>query len=497
MQLKSFILGLFIFLITPLTIAQEVHLLDLSKCLNIAAESNFRMRILREDLSAAEFHLTSATNRFKTRVDMNMLLPSFEETMKEFEDSLGVYYSGIRQLRFSGSLEISQPLPTDGRIFLSSQLYGLEDFEVDRNTIQLITRLGFEQPLEAFYSFNRLQAGFREAELNYELSQKELTRAELDLNYDVSSAFYSLVSAIEWEKISKQTLQMQREATQLAQNKYQAGVIAEVEALQMEIDLAEEINNYDLAKLDRIARANLLKQMLDMPLNDSLAIESELTYTVIEVDMEKAIESGLRHRLEIREREIQKEIADIAIRRTRVNGQITGSIFAFYDFIGVGTNSRDTHLSSTIQNAWQELRRRPGNRGIALNIHIPIWDWGVNWANVEAARANLHKTEYAWGNEKVTVEREIRNTVSQFRSSLRRLQLLEKNVKIAMKSFDISNQRYTNGEINSQALALDRTRLSTANISHLQAYFSYKLLILDLMRKTFYDFENNRPLNDE
>ena len=116
---------------------------------------------------------------------------------------------------------------------------------------------------------------------------------------------------------------------------------------------------------------------------------------------------------------------------------------------------------------------------------------------MEAARANLRKTEYAWGNEKVTVEREIRNTVAQLRSSLRRLQLLEKNVSIAKRSFDISNQRYANGEINSQALALDRTRLSTANISHLQAYFSYKLLILDLMRKTFYDFDKNRSLLDE
>jgi outer membrane protein TolC len=497
MQLKSFIWKLIIFSTAQLAIANDIHLLDLSKCLEIAADRNFRMRTLNEDLSEAEFRLTSATNRFKTRIDMNLMVPSYEETIERFEDSLGVYYSNIKQFSFSGNLEISQPLPTDGRLFLSSMLNGLEDFKVDRNTVQLITRLGFEQPLEAFYSYNRLQAGFRRAELYHELSQKELTRAELDLNYEVSSAFYNLVAAIEWENISKQTLQMQQEATQLAQNKYQAGVIAEVEALQMEIDLAEAINNYDLAQSDQMSKANFLKQLLDIPLNDSLAIESELTYTIVEVDIERAIESGLKHRLEIREREIQKELADIEISRNRVNGQITGTISAYYDLIGVGSNARDIGLSRTFRSAWQELRSRPGNRQVALNIYIPLWDWGVNQANVEAARANLRKTEYAWDNEKVTVEREIRNTVAQLRSSLRRLQLLEKNVSIAERSFNISNQRYANGEINSQALALDRTRLSTANISHLEAYFSYKLLILDLMRKTFYDFEKKRPLYNE
>jgi outer membrane protein TolC len=494
MRLKSFICGLIIFFLTPIVIAQEVHHLDLAKCMEIATENNFMMRSLKEELSAAGFQLTSATNRFKTNVDMSMLLPQYDETIVRDQDSLGVHYYNIRQLNFSGSLSINQPLPTDGRLSLRSQLIGLEDFELYRNNIRLITGFYLEQPLEAIYSFNRIQAGFREAELNYERSQKRYIITELDLKYQVSDAFYRLVAAIENEKISKEILQMQREATQLAQNKYQAGVIAEVEALQMEIDLAEEENLYDLAILNRNDMANALKQMLDLPLVDSLAIESDLTYTIVEADLEKALESGLKHRLELRDREIERELADIQIRRTRVGGQITGSLSAFYIFSGVGEDTRDTQLYNTIQGAWNELKRRPGDRGFALNIHIPIWDWGVNWANVQAARANLNQTQIALDQERVNIEREIRNTVAQLSSSLRRLQILEKNVKLARKNFNINNQRYTNGEINSQALALDRTRLSQANISHLQAYFDYKLVILDLMRKTFYDFENDKPL---
>jgi len=485
----------FLFLtLINLSVAQTVHVLDLPTCLEVAADRNYQMRTLKEDLLRAEYRLTAATNRFKTQVNLLLTAPSYNETVRRFEDSLGVYYSPIKQAEYWGNIEISQPLPTDGRFFLSSGLYALNDLGIERNTVQVSTQLGFEQPIEAFYSYNRIQAGFREAELNYELSKKRLTRFELDLNYTISEVFYQLIAALESENIAKQTLRMQQETTELAQNKYRAGVIAEVEALQMEVDLAEALNAYDIAKANRIAQANYLKQLLEIPLTDSLSVSTDLSYSVVTVDIDKAIDSGLQHRLEIREQEIEKELADIEIQRTRVTGQITGTISAYYDFIGVGTDPNSIRLTQTLSGAWDELKRRPGNRGVSLSISIPLWDWGVSRANVAAARADLRKADYALANEEVNVEREIRNTVARLNSSLKRLQLLEKNVEVAEKSFEISRQRYANGEINSQSLALDRTRLSNAYLSRLQAYIDYRLQIVDLTRKTFYDFEIGKSL---
>jgi outer membrane protein TolC len=104
----------------------------------------------------------------------------------------------------------------------------------------------------------------------------------------------------------------------------------------------------------------------------------------------------------------------------------------------------------------------------------------------------LKKERIRLEEEKVNIEREIINTVNRLRSSLRRLQLLEKDLQIAKKSYDISQARFTDGDISSQTLALDRERLNRVYLSHLEAFISYKLLAADLMRKTFYDFENNR-----
>ncbi|MDA3879350.1 MAG: TolC family protein, partial [Prolixibacteraceae bacterium] len=86
---------------------------------------------------------------------------------------------------------------------------------------------------------------------------------------------------------------------------------------------------------------------------------------------------------------------------------------------------------------------------------------------------------------------EVKNLVAGLNSSLKRLQLLEKNVEVAEKSFEITRMRYSDGDIDSQDLALERERLNNAYISHLSSYIQYELNLADLMRKTFYDFKNN------
>ena len=93
------------------------------------------------------------------------------------------------------------------------------------------------------------------------------------------------------------------------------------------------------------------------------------------------------------------------------------------------------------------------------------------------------------------IEREVRDLVAGFNSSLKSLQLLEKNIMVAEKSFEITRQRYSDGDIDSQSLALERIRLNTAYTSHLRAYINYQLVLADLMRKTFYDFQKKELIN--
>ena len=219
--------------------SQEIYELDLQKSIEIAKQKSHQMLILNQVLAQAGFELKAATSRLKTHIDLNLTVPDYTETIRQFEDSAGITFYPVQQLRYNGSVMVSQPLPTDGQFYVSTGLDNLMDYYKDERLTRLDVRLGFVQPLSAFYVYNRIRTEFKKAKLNYELSLRSLRRAELDLIYETSQAFYNLVATRERENIANQVLERQQDAYEIAQNKYEAGLIREVEALQMEVDLGE------------------------------------------------------------------------------------------------------------------------------------------------------------------------------------------------------------------------------------------------------------------
>ncbi|MCK4746216.1 MAG: TolC family protein, partial [Bacteroidales bacterium] len=404
--------------------AQEVYELDLQKSIEIAKQKSHQMLILNQVLAQAGYQLKAATSSLKTHVDLNMLLPNYTETIRQFEDSTGLTYYPVQQLNYNGSLVINQPLPTDGRLYVSTGLDNVLDYYKDERLTRMDLRLGFYQPLSAFYAYNSIRSEFKKAQLNYELSQRTLKRTELDLIYETSQEFYSLVATKERMGIAVQVLERQQEAYEIAQNKYEAGLIREVEALQMEVDLGEANNDYDLAEVAYQAQMNYFKQKLGLTLQDLVVVVSDMSYSIIEVDEEMAVNHGLKNRMELRENEIQIELSKLELKRIKSEGLVKGDITGYYDLIGTNQHIMPYTFSESLGDSWEQLQGRPGNFGVALRISVPIFDWGENRSLVRAAESGLETNRYRYDEEKINIEREIRNTVKQLNSSLRRLQLL-------------------------------------------------------------------------
>jgi outer membrane protein len=473
----------------------DTYLLDLDNSIKIAQEKSFEMLRLKQDLKIAEYNLKSATSAFKTHVDMNLVTPQYTETVRQFEDSSGITFFPVKQMNYEGTLEINQPLPTDGKIYIQTGLSDYDDYNTNLRSMMLNTRLGLTQPIDALYGYNSIKSSFKQAELAYERSKKQLKREELNLIYNVSNAFYNLLSVQKGEELAKQNLERQKEAYDIAKNKYESGLIREVDALQMEVDLAEARNDYDLSMINQSSAMNAFKEIIGIQFKDSVILSNELKYEILVVDPDKAVSMAMNNRMEIREQQIQIELNKLNIRKQKAQGMVQSDLTAYYQKIGVSSDALDAGYKTSLNNSYSDFRNRPQNFGVGLNISIPIIDWGENKALVNAAKSQLKQNEYYQEEVKRSIEREVRNLVDELNSSLKRLQLLEKNVTVAEKSFFITRQRFSDGDIDSQALALERERLNNAYTSHLKAYINYKLMIADLTRKTFYDFQKDEPIN--
>jgi len=494
MTMKKYSLIFIGFLMISSFTKAETYNLDLAKSIELAKEKSLSMQSLIQDFKIAEYNLKSATSRFKTHVSMNFVSPQYTETVRQFEDSTGISFYPVKQMNYQGNLVVNQQLPTDGYVYMRSGISNYDDYYSSLRSTYLNTRFGLVQPIDALYGYNATKSALKQAKLAYESSHKGLKREELNLVYQVTNAFYSLLSVQKSAEIARLDLDRQKEAFDISQNKFAAGLIREVDALQMEVDLAEANNNYDMAIVNESSAMNIFKEIVGLELSDIVSLSSELKYEVVIVDPDKAVQMALENRLEIREQDIQIELNKMNVKRQRAEGMVKADLTAYYEKIGVSGQNINTNFKTSLSNSYVDFLNRPQNFGLGINVTVPILDWGENRALVNAAKARLKKTEIQKEEMNRSIEREVRNLVADLNSSLKRLQLLEKNVIVAEKSFEITRQRFSDGDIDSQALALERNRLNTAYNNHLRAYIDYQLMLSDITRKTFYDFKKNEVI---
>jgi len=489
--MKKSVLIALVLSILSFTSKSETYNLDLQKSIDIAKVKSFSMQSLMQDFKIAEFNLKSATSRLKTHIELNFVAPTYSKNILTFPTDRSITHYTSKTLDYGGDLTINQPLPTDGIIYIKSGASNSDNYSLNNRDPNIFTTFGLKQPLTSLYGYNEVKSTLKMAELAFERSKKSLKREELNLNYQVSNVFYNLLAEQKGSEIARSNFERQKEAFDISQNKYKAGLIKEVDALQMEVYLAEAQNNYDLSVVTLGTAFNEFKHLIGINFSDSVSLSSEFKYNVVIVDPLKAVQLALQNRLEIREQEIIIEQNRINIKKEKSAGMIQSSLELSFGLEGIDYPTIQTSISTSFKNSYSDLLNRSPNYGIGLTIKVPILDFGENRAKVHAAESSMKQSILRKEDVQRGIERDVRDVVANLNSSLNRLQLLEKNIVVAEKSFGITRQRYSDGDIDSQSLALERTRLNTAYTSHLRAYISYQLLLADLMRKTFYDFQKN------
>lgn len=487
-------------------LAQDTLKLSLNESLEIALDKSYDINRLKLANYRAERNLWAAKSAYRTNSSASLFSPVYNEGFKLIEVVDGnPVPKKFGDYQVKGVLDINQPMPWlplgGGTLTFRSQAYRLDswtpssqDPETDLKSRRIFTSMSvrLNKPL---FTINTLALNLKQAELSFERQDRVFKRSELDLVYKVTAAFYRLYSQMETHRINTDKVQRQEAIYETTLNKFKAGLIAEVEAMQAEVDLIQYRNEAKSSQGTLNEEYAAFKQLIGLDLELPVDLSVDLTLKPIVVDMDKALALAMDNRSEIIEQLINIEQQKINIKQVDARVSIKGNVSAYYDFSGFSESALPYGTSSAdlLESSWTVLRDTP-NRGVTFELEVPIFDWGKNKAEVQAAKASLNQDEMMLDNLKVTIVREVRNTVRRVQESFDRVQMLTKSNAVGQRSFDISMQRFANGDITSTELDRASEKLNTARLSYLQAYNQYQLALADLKRKTLYDFENNRSL---
>jgi outer membrane protein len=463
--------------------------LTLDAALRLAFDQSVSARTSREELRASEASAEAARRALYSSVDLSMDLPSYSRTLNaQYNIETRRYeFFPMEMLQWTGRLDVSQPVIwTNSTITLSGLLYRQDqkddspggafyrDFYTDL-AIQL------RQPL---FVPNSQRIALRRARIHYEEALADFLRNTLELRYMVTERFYQLYAAQERVLIQEDRVKQETESFTTGQRKYRAGLIAEVEALQFEVDLAAAQNDLLSAHNRLAAQANSFKQLIGVPLRDSLhLLLSDTTITAVYIDEVEAIAMAKRTRVDLQRARNNVERGELSLDEIEGQRSIRGDLFLSY-----GLNNNDERLS-TLYNDLRDTRRA------TFTVSIPIFDWGKHSRDVEAAEARLRIARLVSEDLETTIEREIRELLAGITSSARRAEVLKQSRLLADIANDISTKRYEVGTIGSTELAQARTRLLQARLSALEAVIDYNVSLADLARRTAFDFKTGKALS--
>ncbi len=461
-----------------LSFAQRV--LTLQDALSIALEKSYSVKSAELALISSQKSLEAAKLGLMTSINMEFDIPSYARTLSnQFNPLTGTeQFFDYGFTTYEGKLYFTQPIIfTNGTFSLLGDFWKRSQFSSGQQIpVDYYSNLSLslQQPL---FTFNTLKANLTRAEINQEKSERNYTRASKDIVYNVTAGFYQLYQAMKNVEIANEKVKQTESSYGTAQNKFKAGLIAEVEALQLEVDLASSRNDLLNAERDFGEAKNNFKILIGLNLNDNIDVVAQLEYKPVEVNLDEAINYALVNRTELKNSEADIELSKLSVDEVDSRGNISAMLSANY-----GINKDENRLRDIFHNF-------DGSRSVAFTIRVPVLDWGKNRREVESAEADLNLYKLSYENQKQEIQKEIIEIVNRLNSAKARVEALSKSVELAQKSYDISLARFQSGNITSFDLQQMQLRLTDAKTNSLNALIDYNLALADLNRKTLHDFE--------
>jgi len=458
--------------------AQKV--LNLNEALSIALKESYNIQTANYTLVNSEKSLEAQKLGLRSQVSLSIDVPSYSRSLTSyFDEETGTEeYYGTESTLLQSTLSVSQPvLLTNSTITLSGILQGKRQVttsssQTDSYYSNLVISLS--QPL---FQINTQARSLEKAEINLVKAQRNYSQSERNIIYNVSSSFYNLVKSKKNLEISNEKVKQTEESSTTASNKFKAGLIAEDQALQLEVDLSSAKNELLSAIQSYEDAKNDFKILIGLPLSDNIDVEGEVEYKPVTVNLDEAVQSALKKRPELLNAETDVYLNELTVEETDAKSEIKANLKASF-----GVN-KSAEQFDYIFNHFADTR------SISLNLSVPILDWGKNAREVEASQANYYQSKLTLQNQVDNIKKEIISAVNKLNSCKARVEVLSKTVEIAEKSYHISLERFKVGNITSYELSQSRIRLTEAKLNSLSAYIDYKLSVIDLERKTLMKIE--------
>ncbi len=473
-----------ILLIPFIGFAQQM--LTLPIALEIAERGSPSIQQALLNIEQTQYSLKAERASLKSQFSLTLDPFNFSNN-RTFDNQFSQWFTNTNTFS-SGTFRVEQPiLSTDGTVALINTFswrnnkteiagFGENSNKAFYNNLYL----SINQPL---FTYNRRQMQLDELQLDYENTSLDYAIRRLSLEQTITSQFFDVYLAQLNLDIAREELENTSKNFEIVKNKVEAGLLAQEELYQAELNYANAQLSVQDNELSLANAEETFKREIGMNLDENIELSTDLEVTPVEVDLEKAIEYALKSRMELRQRQINIEKAFFNLERTRASNEFRADLQ-----LTLGIFGDDEQLS--------RIYRTPTrNPSVGVSVNIPIWDWGARNARVQAQEVSLRSQRLNLSEDQKQIRMDVRRAFRSIQTQMPRIEIARKNVENAERTYEINLERYVNGDLTGIDLNQFQNQLSTKKIEYARALINYKTQLLELKILTLYDWEKKEPVS--
>lgn len=472
-----------IILIISTSMQMSAEKLTLERALAIAFERSPQIQDAAYRLQTGEHNLKAQQAGLKSQ--FNLEVKPLDLSDSQVFNELTSSYNTQERLGTSALFSITQPIKwTDGTLRIveklswqesSSSFTGSEKDSYFSNSIYL----SFNQPL---FTYNRTKLRTGELELALENARLNYAIRKLEIENQVTQQFLQLYYYRQSIEIAEEEYKNSSESYDIIENKVQAGISAKEELYQADLTRANSRSTVQSRTMQYENALDNFKILLGRPFEREIEIVANIGKALENTDLKKAIDHGLKHRMELRQQDIEIQNALNDLVRTKAENEFKASVDLSFGLTGT---------SKKFQNVYES----PNNdKLVAVTVNIPIFDWGRKKHQVAASKATIANTRLSAQLEKRNIQYEIRQAHRNLLFQETKIEIAEKNVVNARLTYEINLERYKSGDLSSKDLQFYQLQLSEKQLERVEALINYKLALLDLKIRSLWDFEKDVSL---
>lgn len=276
-----------------------------------------------------------------------------------------------------------------------------------------------------------------QAELNWAVAQQNHSKSKASLIASVQQTYYNVLKAQISRDISQKAYQQAVDQLKVAQQKFKLGMVAQVDVLNAESQLASAEANLAQGEANLVVAKMRFNSTVGLDLDEPVELKDEFTSEPVKIELDKALQEALSNRIEL-----VKAEETVAIRQKEVD-----------------VNDNEYTPPLTLQQS----------------------------------KNNLARAQYDLERQKANIIVEVRQNYEATKEAAKRIEIQKKSQVASKENYRIAQLQYDAGIITGAELFNAQKSAFQAETQVLQAVFDYNVALATFYQSIGRNWQPEQP----